>query len=308
MMFSFDIKGYTEKLNSYKDGVIEYKTNCPLSSLTTFKIGGPCAVAVFCRTIDEIKFASDSAREMEKGIKIIGRGSNLLCSDEGYDGAVVVTDGVSRVLVEGDTIECECGVSLTAAANEALDAGLEGAEFMYGIPGSIGGGVYMNAGAYGGQLSDIITEVKVLDMSSGEIFALSCDRLDFSYRHSLFMDHPEYAVLGVKMKLKKGDKNKIREKMRDLIARRRDKQPLEFPSAGSTFKRCEGRFTAQLIDEAGLKGFTVGGAQVSEKHAGFVINRGGATCSDVMKIIEKVKEELFRLHGIRIECEVEYLG
>lgn len=308
MQFSFDIKGYTDRLDAFSEGKIEYKAECPLSSLTTFKIGGPCAVAVFCKSISEIIYASECAREMGSRVKLIGRGSNLLCSDDGYDGVIVVTDGASDVRVDDDIIECECGVSLTAAANEALDAGLEGAEFMYGIPGSIGGGVYMNAGAYGGQLSDVVIRVECLDMSTGKVFVLLPEELCFSYRHSIFTVHPEYAVLSVMMRLKRGDKNAIHEKMRDLITRRREKQPLEYPSAGSTFKRCEGHFTAQLIDEAGLKGLTVGGAQVSEKHAGFVINRGGATCADVLGVIDKVKDEIYRLHGLKIECEVEYLG
>lgn len=308
MQFSFDIKGYTERLDSYTEGKIEYRTECPLSSLTTFKIGGPCAVAVFCKNTREIVYASECAREMNSSVKLIGRGSNLLCSDDGYDGVIVVTDGADSVRVTEDVIECECGASLTSVANAALEACLEGAEFMYGIPGSIGGGVYMNAGAYGGQMSDVVVRVECLNKSTGELFALSPEELDFSYRHSVFTSHPEYAVLSIFIRLKHGDRDAIHEKMRDLITRRRDKQPLEYPSAGSTFKRCEGHFTAQLIDEAGLKGLTVGGAQVSEKHAGFVINRGGATCADVLALLEKVKAEIYRLHGLKIECEVEYLG
>lgn len=157
-------------------------------------------------------------------------------------------------------------------------------------------------------MSDAVVRVECLNKSTGELFALSHEELDFSYRHSVFTSHPEYAVLSTFIRLKHGDRDAIHEKMRDLITRRRDKQPLEYPSAGSTFKRCEGHFTAQLIDEAGLKGLTVGGAQVSEKHAGFVINRGGATCADVLALIDKVKAEIYRLHGLKIECEVEYLG
>lgn len=308
MQFSFDIKGYTDRLDAYTEGKIDYQTECPMSSLTTFKIGGPCAVAVFCKSTREIVYASECAREMNSTVKLIGRGSNLLCSDDGYDGVIVVTDGADRVSAVDDIIECECGASLTSVANEALEAGLEGAEFMYGIPGSVGGGVYMNAGAYGGQMSDVVVRVECLDKSTGETFVLLPEELDFSYRHSVFTAHPEYAVLSVMIRLNHGDRDAIHAKMRDLITRRRDKQPLEFPSAGSTFKRCEGHFTAQMIDEAGLKGLTVGGAQISEKHAGFVINKGGATCADVLELIDKVKAELFRLHGLKIECEVEYLG
>ncbi len=308
MKFSFDIKSYTDRLDAYAEGKIEYKAEFPLSSLTTFKIGGPCAVAVFCKSACEIVYACECAREMNSTVKLIGRGSNLLCSDDGYDGVIVVTDGADRVKVTDDIIECECGASLTSVANDALEAGLEGAEFMYGIPGSIGGGVYMNAGAYGGQMSDVVISVECLDKSTGRTFVLLPEELEFSYRHSIFTSHKEYAVLSVMIRLKHGDREAIHAKMRDLITRRRDKQPLEFPSAGSTFKRCEGHFTAQLIDEAGLKGMSVGGAQVSEKHAGFVINRGGASCADVLELIDRVKAEIYRIHGLNIECEVEYLG
>ena len=157
-------------------------------------------------------------------------------------------------------------------------------------------------------MSDVVIRGECFDKSTGATFDLSPEELEFSYRHSIFTSHPEYAVLSAIIRLKRGDRDAIHEKMRDLIGRRRDKQPLEFPSAGSTIKRCEGHFTAQLIDEAGLKGLSVGGAQVSEKHAGFVINRGGATCADVLALIEQVKAEIYRLHGLKIECEVEYLG
>ena len=308
MQFSFDIDAYIKALSEYPDGKIEYARECPLASLTTFKIGGPCAVAVFCSDARQIVYACECARMMGERVKLIGRGSNLLCSDDGYDGVVIVTDNADRIRVEDDIIECECGVTLTSCANEACDSGLEGAEFMYGIPGTIGGGVYMNAGAYGGQMSDVVVRVECLDTSTGETFVLCPEELDFSYRHSVFTSHPEYAVLAVMLRLKHGNRDEIYAKMRDFISRRRDKQPLDYPSAGRTFQRCEGHFTAQLIDEAGLKGFTVGGAQVSEKHAGFVINRGGATSADVLGVIEEVKRVIHEKHGLSIECEVEYLG
>ncbi|MBQ2863640.1 MAG: UDP-N-acetylmuramate dehydrogenase [Clostridia bacterium] len=308
MQFSFDIDSYIQRLGEYTDGKIEYIRECPMSSVSTFKIGGPCAVCVFCANTKEIVFACECARAMGHMPKILGRGSNILCSDEGYDGVVIVTDNADKIRVIDDIIECECGVSLTACANEAYEAGLCGAEFMYGIPGSIGGAVYMNAGAYGGEMSDVIVRAECLDAKSGKLFVLCPEEMDFSYRHSLFMSHSEYVVLSVMIRLKQGNRDEIHEKMRDFITRRRDKQPLEYPSAGSVFKRCEGHFTAQLIDEAGLKGLTVGGAQVSEKHAGFIINRGGATAADVLELIDKIKEEIYKRHGLTIECEVEYIG
>lgn len=308
MAFSFDIITYVNKLSEYGGRTINYKIDCPVSELTTFKIGGACAVAVFCEDKEQIIYSAKAAVEMGERVKLLGRGSNILCPDDGYDGVIIVSSGVCGVRTDGEYLLCECGLGMTAAANAACDAGLCGAEFMYGIPGTVGGGIFMNAGAYGGEMADIVESVECLDMSKGEVFVLCKNELDFSYRHSIFTSHPEYAVLSARLKLSYGDKEQIKELMRDLIGRRRSKQPLEYPSAGSTFKRYPGYFTAQLIDEAGLKGFRVGDAQVSEKHAGFVINLGNATCSDVLSLIAKVKEEIYKKHGIEIECEVEYLG
>ena len=301
----FDIEAFLSDLD--KNG-IKYERSFPLSEITTFKIGGPAAAAVFVKSESELIFAIESARAINVLPKLIGRGSNLLCSDDGYDGIIIVTDGACRIENLPSGFECECGASLTSVANAALSASLTGAEFMYGIPGSIGGGVFMNAGAYGGQISDVVKSVRYINMKTGERGELSSDQLDFSYRHSCFSYRPELAVTKVRIELSKGDADSIRDKMKDLIGRRKEKQPLEYPSAGSTFKRCEGYFTAQLIDEAGLKGACVGGAQVSEKHAGFIINRGGATAKDVLSLIEKVKETIYESRGVKIECEVEYIG
>ena len=301
----FDIEAFLAELDNKG---IKYGREYPLRELTTFKIGGPARVAVFVKSEEELCATVDLARELGVLPKIIGRGSNLLCSDEGYDGIIIVTDKACGIADTTNGFECECGASLTSVANAALSRGLTGAEFMYGIPGSIGGGVFMNAGAYGGQMSDVVIGVRYIDMRSGARAEISSGELDFSYRHSFFSSRPELAVTSVKIELEKGDPDAIRDKMKDLIGRRKEKQPLEYPSAGSTFKRCEGYFTAQLIDEAGLKGMSVGGAQVSEKHAGFIINRGGASSRDVLLLIEKVKEAIYEKRGIRIECEVEYLG
>ena len=307
MLCSFDIDTYISRLEAYGDGGIKYERGCPLSSLTTFKIGGECTVAVFPCDKDQLLHAVLSTKETGARVKVIGRGSNLLCSDAGYDGIVIVSEGAKAISLDGDCLECESGASLTATAQAAAEASLESAEFMYGIPGTVGGGVFMNAGAYGGQMSDVVESVCYVDINTLECFTVSGEALDFSYRHSLFSAHPEYAVLSVRIKLKAGSKDEIQSKMRDFITRRREKQPLEYPSAGSTFKRCEGHYTSQLIDEAGLKGLRVGGAEVSEKHAGFVINRGGATARDVLALIEKVKAKIKEKYNLDIECEVEYL-
>ena len=307
MNFSFDIQSYLSRLNEYEAKTIRYIENCPMASLTTFKIGGPCAVAVFPENASELIYAAECAHGTGAKVKVIGRGSNLLCADAGFDGIVIVCDNADKIRVEDDIIECECGASLTAVANEACEAGLCGAEFMYGIPGSIGGGVFMNAGAYGGQISDAVIRVECMNINTKQRFVLMREELDFSYRHSIFTEHPEYIVLSVMLRLRHGDRDGIHAKMRDYITRRREKQPLEYPSAGSTFKRCEGYYTSQLIDEAGLKGLSVGGAAVSEKHAGFVINRGGATASDVLMLVDKIKKEIYSKYNVQIECEVEYI-
>ena len=306
MNLSFDINGFIENISKYPKNKIEYTRDCPLASLTTFKIGGACTVAVFPENAEQLVWCAECAIDSGAKVKVIGRGSNLLCSDDGFCGIVIVTDNATSSRVEGDIIECECGMSLTSLSNEACDNSLSGAEFMYGIPGSVGGGVFMNAGAYGGQMSDVVIRVECMNMNTKEKFVLMREELDYAYRHSVFMAHPEYLILTVMCRFRRGERDKIYADMKDYISRRRQKQPLEFPSAGSTFKRCEGYYTSQLIDEAGLKGLSVGGAQVSEKHAGFVINRGGATASDVLSLIDKVKEEIKKKYGVCIECEVEY--
>ncbi len=304
MQCSFDINTYISRL---KSGNINYQTDCPLSEMSTFRTGGDCAVAVFPQDKEQMCFAVKCTEGIDTRVRIIGRGSNILCSDCGFDGIIISTEEMTACSVEGTYIECDSGVSLSSVAITAKQSGLCMAEFMYGIPGTVGGGIYMNAGAYGGQMSDVVESVECFNMKTFEHFTLSADELDFSYRHSVFTSHPEYAVLSARMKLCEGDRAEIQAKMNDYITRRKEKQPLEYPSAGSTFKRCEGHYTSQLIDEAGLKGLTVGGAQVSEKHAGFVINRGGATSSDVLAVIELVKAKIKEKYNIDIECEVEYL-
>ncbi len=307
MKCSFDIDTYINRLKAYTDGDIKYDRDYPLSDLTTFKIGGPCTVAVFPSDKAGLLYAVKSTKGLGARAKVIGRGSNILCSDGGFDGIIIVSNTANSVRISGKSVECECGASLTAVASFVAEASLSSAEFMYGIPGTVGGGVVMNAGAYGGQMSDIVESVECVSLDTFECFTLRKSELDFSYRHSVFSSHPEYVILSVRLRLRLGDKDGIFLKMKDYISRRREKQPLEYPSAGSTFKRCEGFFTSQLIDEAGLKGFSVGDAQVSQKHAGFVINRGRAGASDVLGVIAEVKARIKEKHDLDIECEVEYL-
>ena len=239
---------------------------------------------------------------------VIGKGTNLLCPDEGLDRLVVETSGLSRLEMgtEPDTVLAEAGVSLARLADFACKAGLTGLEFAHGIPGSVGGGVCMNAGAYGGEMKQVVSGVSVLFPEEGVKF-LSGEEMNFGYRHSLLTDHPEAVVLHALFRLTPGDPETIREQMRDLASRRKASQPLEWPSAGSTFKRPEGYFAGTLIDQCGLRGLTVGGAQVSEKHAGFVINRGGATCADVAGLIAQIQKRVLDRTGVQLEPEVKIL-
>lgn len=280
----------------------------PMSRHTSFRIGGPARRMAFPTTGAQMVLLMSFAAECGARPLVIGKGTNLLCPDEGLDRLVVETSGLSRLEMgtEPDTVLAEAGVSLARLADFACKAGLTGLEFAHGIPGSVGGGVCMNAGAYGGEMKQVVSGVSVLFPEEGVKF-LSGEEMDFGYRHSLLTDHPEAVVLHALFRLTPGDPEAIREQMRDLASRRKASQPLEWPSAGSTFKRPEGYFAGTLIDQCGLKGLTVGGAQVSEKHAGFVINRGGATCADVEALVRQIQERVQEQAGVRLEPEVKIL-
>ena len=278
----------------------------PLSRHTSFRIGGPAALLLLPGSAEEL---SALCRFLAgKGVKplLIGNGTNLLFPDEGIGRVVIKTSpAVGRLRVEGGRITAEAGATLAHTAAEALNAGLTGLEFAHGIPGSVGGGVVMNAGAYGGELKDVVTETEYLDENL-ETRVLRGTEHDFSYRHSFFSSR-EGVVLRTVFALTPGDPEAIAARMRELSEKRRASQPLDLPSAGSTFKRPAGGFAAALIDEAGLKGFTVGGAQVSPKHAGFVVNIGGATCADVLRLIEHIQKTVLDRSGIELEPEVRII-
>lgn len=285
---------------------LELRQDEPMSRHTTFRVGGPAALMALPRQMEELVEAVKLARAWEIPTVVVGNGSNLLVDDNGVNAFVIKTvPQYAQCNIEGQDVTAESGILLSQLAVQAAQAQLTGLEFAHGIPGSLGGGVTMNAGAYSGELKQVITQVGVL-MPSGEVETWEADRCQFAYRHSAFSDG-EHMVLWAKLHLQPGDGQEIREKMRDLAARRREKQPLEYPSAGSTFKRPEGHFAAALIDQCGLKGLRVGGAMVSEKHAGFVINAGGATCSDVLRLMDEIRERVFRDTGVELEPEVRYL-
>lgn len=279
----------------------------PMARHTTFRIGGPVKVMALPKTEDEAILAVQCAAEMGIEPFFMGNGSDLLVSDQGVDGfAIKTVDGLGGLSRQGTEITAGSGVLLSRLANFALEQGLTGLEFAHGIPGSLGGAVTMDAGAYNGDMSMVVQEVWYLD-ERGEKRSLSGAELDFSYRHSAFSDGKRL-ILGARLALQPGDPAEIKALMEDLGHRRRHKQPLDLPSAGSTFKRPTGYFAAALIDECKLKGTAIGGAQVSTKHAGFIVNTGGATCGDVLALVELVRETVRRETGVELELEIKTLG
>ena len=282
----------------------------PMDRHTSFRIGGPARRMAFPERGEQLVLLLDMAARCGARPLVMGNGTNLLAPDEGLDRLVIDTSaGLNRVEAGGTpgTILAEAGASLARVADFACRQGLAGLEFAHGIPGTVGGAVCMNAGAYGGEMAQVLASVTCLD-GSGEVRTLPAAECGLSYRHSLFSDRPDWLIVEAELALRPGDAGAIRERMEELMARRREKQPLEYPSAGSTFKRPEGHFAAALIDQCGLKGLTVGGAQVSEKHAGFIVNRGGATCADILGLIDQVRERVLRETGVKLELEVRTLG
>ena len=277
----------------------------PMAAHTTFRIGGAAEVFAAAETTEQAAAIVRLCRKEGVPLLVVGNGSNLLVSDNGIRG-VVLHLASSNITVSGNTVTAAAGVQLAKLCNAACEASLAGLEFAFGIPGTVGGGVYMNAGAYGGQLSDVLRSVTAVT-PCGEVVTMTAEELKLGYRHSVFMENG-YIITEATMELAVGDTAAIREAMNEYMARRRDKQPLEYPSGGSFFKRPEGYFAGALIEQCGLKGFTVGGAQVSEKHAGFVINRGGATCADVMALSDAVTQRVKERFGVVLEREVQLVG
>ena len=284
---------------------LEIQEQEPLSAHTTFRVGGPAALMVFPATEAELATVLKACAEDGTEPVILGNGSNVLAPDQGLDRIVICTKNLTEIRIEGTVITAGAGCTLAKLGNIALAAGLTGLEFAHGIPGTVGGGVVMNAGAYGGELKDVVTEVRYLAMD-GTPAVKRGEELDFSYRHSCF-DEGGAVIVSARFELQEGDPAEIRAKMDDLALRRRTKQPLEYPSAGSVFKRPEGYFAAKLIEDCGLKGRTVGGAQVSTKHSGFIINVGEATCEDILQLVRVVQDEVYRQTGVNLEMEIKLL-
>lgn len=287
-----------------KNEGISYIENEPMVLHTTFKIGGPARLAVFPKNENEISDVIKKCKEENVRYMVVGNGSNLLVADEGIDAVVILLgkEFGEVKLIDDTTIFAEAGAPLMKVCRFALENGLSGLEFAYGIPGSCGGGAFMNAGAYGGELGDVMFRCDHID-KDGNKGSLEGDDLKLAYRHSAYYENG-CVITGAYFKMQKADKEEIKAKMDDYMSRRRDKQPLEYPSAGSTFKRPEGNFAGALIEQCGLKGTSVGGAEISTKHAGFVINKGGATCKDVLDLCKKVADTVKAEKGIDLEMEV----
>ena len=281
--------------------------DAPMSEHTTFKIGGAADILIFPSTTEEVVKILKLINQLKMPVTILGNGSNVLVRDKGIRGAVIKFNGeFARMQCDGTKIMVGAGAKLKDVSNFAADNGLTGLEFAVGIPGSIGGAVFMNAGAYGGEMKNVISKVRAVS-KSGDCAEFDIDVLDLGYRRSIFQLNG-YAICEIELQLSEGNVDEIRQAMDDFTQRRESKQPLEYPSAGSTFKRPEGYFAGTLIDKTGLKGLRVGDAMVSTKHAGFVVNAGNATATDVLNLINEVKRRVFEAHGVTLNPEVRIIG
>lgn len=288
-------------------GFMDVRFNEPLSAHTSFKIGGPADVLIRITSEDELRKALILSKGIGVPIFIMGNGSNLLVRDGGIRGVVLkINDGFDQIWIEGAIVRAQAGALLTAVSKSALRESLQGLEFASGIPGTIGGAISMNAGAYGGEMKDVVAQVRAMD-KDGNVILLSGEEMEFAYRNSR-VKKDDLIVLDVTMELTSGDYSVIDERIKELTFQRTSKQPLELPSAGSTFKRPEGYFAGKLIEDSGLRGLRHGDAQVSEKHCGFVVNRGSSTCKEVMELIEVIRKTVRDKFGVELEMEIKLAG
>jgi UDP-N-acetylmuramate dehydrogenase len=278
-----------------------------MAEYTTMRVGGMASLLSAVTSAEQLIKAVRMAQEHNVRFAVIGNGSNVVFSDDGFSGLVIVTTGMKSFSIENTVIKADCGVSVTRLATEAQRAGLSGLEFAYGIPGTVGGGVYMNAGAYGGSLSDVVVSSICFDTEKQTIRKIDLEEHEFSYRHSIYTQNSNLVILAAMLELTHGDKNEIAEQMNAHLRSRKEKQPLELPSAGSVFKRPIGYYAGELIEKSGLKGYRIGGAEVSEKHAGFIVNRGGATADDVKRLVEHIKHTVYQNYGVELDCEIKFI-
>ena len=297
----FDLKNIFRKIG------VEFLENEPLTKHSTFRIGGIATLMVFPCNVNQFIDVIKEVIKTDKKYIVIGNGSNILFDDGGYDGVIISTQNMRKIQINGSVLEAECGASFTFMSSEAAKKGLSGLEFAYGIPGSCGGAVFMNAGAYGSETSEVIYQATCFDVLKNDIITLEAGEMAMSYRHSLFMENPNLIILSAAFRLNQGDKDSIVALMNQNMTQRRQKQPLEYPNAGSIFKRHEKYFIGKIIEDCGLKGYSVGGAQISEKHAGFIVNRGGATSADVLDLISYIKTIILKKYGFELNCEIRYI-
>ncbi len=298
----------TERFRDYADSIhCAFKEGEPLSAYTTFRIGGPAEMLLFPQDEQTLQKLLVFCKGTDTVPYLIGKGSNLLIADKGLEGVTICTERMQKhELLSKNEIVCEAGLSLSRLCLFAQSNALSGLEFAYGIPGSVGGAVFMNAGAYGGEMRDVLSTVTSVDMD-GRLHVHSVEDLQLGYRTSVFQKNGE-TILSAVVKLTRGEPDEIRAKMDEILQRRKDKQPLNLPSAGSAFKRPEGNYAGALIEQCGLKGYSIGGAQVSEKHAGFIVNRGGASAQDVLCLIDYIRETVMQQTGVLLEPEIRCIG
>ncbi len=285
---------------------LNVKQNVPLKEYTTFQVGGPADIFITPKHEDALRDLTQLISEINKPYFILGKGSNIIVGDKGYRGIIIYTGHLDHINIEENEIKAQCGSTLKDIAETAKNHSLTGMEFASGIPGSLGGAVFMNAGAYGGEMNDIIKKVTAYDQN-GNKKVMQKDELNLSYRDSVFQKK-DYIIFDALLELQPGNKEKISAKMNKLNQKRKNKQPLEYPSAGSSFKRPANHYTGPLIEKANMKGYQIGGAQVSEKHAGFIINKGNATAKDIVKLIQKIQQEVYQISGVKLKPEPKFLG
>jgi len=292
-------------INQLEQNNISFKLNEPMKCHTSFKIGGCAEIFIVPQNVEECKKTILLCKNNNVKYKIIGKGSNILVNDNGIKGAIIlISNNLSKIeLLDNNTIYCQAGASLVSVCQFALKNSLTGLEFAYGIPGNIGGAVYMNAGAYGGEMKDVVLSCEYFDQN-GVLHQIN--DIEFSYRHSFFTNK-NFVIVSATIKLQSGNEASIKDKMDEFLKRRKEKQPLDYPSAGSTFKRPQGSYASLLIDECGLKGKNIGGAEVSEKHAGFIINKNNATCKDILDLIKYIQDDVFNKTGYILEPEIEII-
>ncbi len=298
---------YAEIIGNLSRNDVEYKTDYMLAPRTTVRIGGSADLAIFPKSIDELVSVLEFLIKKQVHFRVVGALSNTLPKDNGFRGALIFTDSIGKAFINGECVILECGVRLSSKLTALAEAEISSFDPFYGIPGLIGGLVYNNAGAFSVDISDVLESARIYDCKTGKIYSLTAGEMKLSYRNSILRENKSLVLLDAKFKIKRGKKEDILSAVKEYARCRRESQPLEYPSLGSVFKRPKVGFSGAYIEKAGLKGYTVGGAQISEKHAGFIINIGAATASDFLSLVEIARGDVYKKYGIMLETEIEVL-